>query len=301
VPDTAERPAAGTDLALTAADGYPLAATWYPAAAGSRPTTTVVLNGATAVPRRFYDRFARFLAAEGFSVLTYDYRGIAGSRPPSLRGFRVRMRDWGELDAAAALRWVKDERPADALAIVGHSAGGQLLGIIPGAERARALVLVSSQSGWWRHWPAPARWGLALLWHGVMPVLARTLGYFPSKRFGLGEDLPGGVAREWARWCRNPHYMVDDEGEPLRGHASLTAPVLSWGFSDDTFAPRPSLEDLLGWFGGAEKTFRYLTPADLGVRSIGHFGFFREGVGGPLWPQTAQWLRDRTSASPDAV
>jgi predicted alpha/beta hydrolase len=296
VTETAARPVDAAEVRIEASDGYVLAGTWYPASE-PQSSATVVINPASAVPRRLYDRFARFLAGEGFSVLTYDYRGIGGSRPASLRGFRVRMRDWGELDASAALTWAVNRRPGDALAIVGHSAGGQLLGVVAGAERARALVLVTAPSGWWRHWPAPARWGLALLWHGGMPAVVHALGYFPFSRLGMGEDLPGGVALEWARWCRSPHYLVDDDGRPLRGHASLPAPVLAYGFTDDFFAPRPAVEDVLGWFGGAEKTLRYLCPADLGVRSVGHFGFFRPGVGGTLWPETARWLRERTAAA----
>jgi predicted alpha/beta hydrolase len=81
-----------TDTSFAARDGYELAATAF---VPSRPLrAAVVLNSATAVPRRIYRGFATYLAQRDFAVLTYDYRGVADSRPPKLAGFPARMRDW---------------------------------------------------------------------------------------------------------------------------------------------------------------------------------------------------------------
>ena len=89
------------DTTLAARDGYALAATVF--APAQPPRGAVLINSATAVPRKIYRGFASFLAEQGFSVLTYDYRGVGGSRPPSRKGFDVRMRDWVALDVAAAI------------------------------------------------------------------------------------------------------------------------------------------------------------------------------------------------------
>jgi predicted alpha/beta hydrolase len=35
---------------------------------------------------------------------------------------------------------------------------------------------------------------------------------------------------------------------------------------------------------------RKLAPRELGVKSIGHFGFFRERFRDSLWRETADWL-----------
>ena len=72
-------------IELTAADGVRLIGHWWPAAEAS-PSATVVINPATGVHARYYHRYAAYLAANGFSVLTYDYRGIGLSRPESLHG-----------------------------------------------------------------------------------------------------------------------------------------------------------------------------------------------------------------------
>src|SRR6516165_2350916 len=86
-PATARGPVRVEPLTLAARDGYALAATFFGAASGGGPV--VLLGSATGVPRLFYARFARFLASRGLSTLTLDYRGVGGSAPPRLRGFRA--------------------------------------------------------------------------------------------------------------------------------------------------------------------------------------------------------------------
>jgi predicted alpha/beta hydrolase len=285
------------DVTLTAADGYRLAATLHAPASGDA-AGTVVVHGATGVPRRFYDRFARHLAGEGLAVLTYDYRGIGGSRPARLRGFPGTMRHWGERDAAAALAWAAEEMPGAGIVAVGHSAGGQVMPLAPNAGLVRGMLLVSSQCGWYGYWRGLPKLALAFLWHVGMPATTALLGRFPFKALGQGEDLPPEVAKQWARWCRTPHYLSDDEGRPMyHGHAALPAPVRAYSFSDDPYAPRASVDALVERYGGAQKEHLHLRPADVGARAVGHFGFFREGVGGTLWPQAAAWLRDRAAST----
>ncbi|HEX6861449.1 MAG TPA: alpha/beta fold hydrolase, partial [Thermoanaerobaculia bacterium] len=116
-------------LRLPARDGFKLAATLYePQGPQSKSTawgheTLVVISSATAVPRSYYDGFARFLAGRGFAVLAYDYRGIGESRPGSLRGFHARMHQWGQEDLAGVIDWAgRHVQPARLLS-VGHSVG----------------------------------------------------------------------------------------------------------------------------------------------------------------------------------
>ncbi|HUR24700.1 MAG TPA: hypothetical protein VM327_01645 [Candidatus Thermoplasmatota archaeon] len=65
---------AGKQVALRAADGYRLAATYFPGR--GRAKDAVVIAGATGVKRSFYDAFATFLASRGLDVVTLDYRGV---------------------------------------------------------------------------------------------------------------------------------------------------------------------------------------------------------------------------------
>ena len=80
----------------------------------------VLIHPATAVPQALYTAFAAYLVSRGFTVLTYDYRGIGGSRQGSLKGFKARMRDWADLDAEAVTLWAR-QRFCDApLMAIGH-------------------------------------------------------------------------------------------------------------------------------------------------------------------------------------
>src|ERR1700753_2609140 len=70
------------DITFPAEDGYQLGATLFLPLGPKRHA--VLINSATAVPRKIYRKFAGYLARRGFAVLTYDYRGIGDSRQKSL-------------------------------------------------------------------------------------------------------------------------------------------------------------------------------------------------------------------------
>lgn len=273
-------------LHVKASDGFTLALTHH-ARKGSGDDA-VVVAGATGVKRSFYDAFAKHLAAKGFDVVTVDYRGIGGSRPaPGLRRFQATMRQWGELDLDAALRWTLRELEPDRLLVVGHSVGGQLLGHASAADEVAAAYFVGSQSGYWRHWPGSGRIGIFALWHLLIPALSRPLGYFPSPWFGLGQDLPTGVARQWAHWGRHPDYLLRDGDEVRRRYGRIRAPLLATSIAKDRFAPEAAVGALLEIYPNAQR--RLLLEHD-----VGHFDWFRAGRAGneARWDKAAAWLAD---------
>ena len=97
------------------------------------------------MPRKIYRGFATYLAGRGSVVLTYDYRGIGGSRPASLKGFAATMSDWAALDVASAVTWMRGRYKGLPLAVVGHSFGGQAIGLLPNNDMiARSLLVVGA-------------------------------------------------------------------------------------------------------------------------------------------------------------
>ncbi len=272
-------------IRVSAADGYALGATLFRAGA---PGPVVVVNGALGVSQRYYGKFAGYLAERGSPALTYDYRGLGESRPYRLRGFEARTRDWGEQDFEGVLRFVAHEFPGRAVVAVGHSMGGQILGLAQSNTRLSGAVTVAAQSGYWRHWPRPTRYAMAALWWGLIPAVANTVGFLPG-RLGIGEDVPAGVALEWARWGRKPGYLTDD-GIAADGFARLGIPVLAYSFADDVYAPRRSVDALHAWFTRAAVDRQHLRPKDEGLPGVGHFGFFREKFRDTLWKRAAEFL-----------
>ena len=157
--------------------------------------------------------------------------------------------------------------------------------------RSRAAVLVATQSGHWRHWPAGRRrLRMLTLWWFFIPVLTALTGRFPGSWIGTA-DLPKAIARSWARWGRSRHYVCDDRGRALRPHNNDVAfPVLWLSFTDDPVAPFGAVEALRSYYPKADVERRHLTPADLGAEAIGHFGFFRKSMPRRPWDEIADWL-----------
>ena len=274
-------------LDIPARDGYALGATLYrPAKPNGR---AVQIHAATGVKQDYYARFAAYLAGRGFTVLTFDYRGIGRSLRSSLRKLRARMRDWAELDAAGALDFLEKNFSHTRILAVGHSFGGQAFGLVPGHERLAGALAVGAQSGYWRNWPLKGRVWTWPTTHLLLPALPRLIGYFPSSKLGFGEDLPAGVAIEWASWCRHPRYLVGAVGAE-DSYARFAAPLRAYALSDDAFAPPFAVRAMLELYPASRTELRQVSPREVGAPAIGHFGFFRERFRDNLWRDAALWL-----------
>ena len=284
--------------ALIARDGYELGATLY--TPDSTALGTVIVHGATAVPAGFYRRFAEFLAGRGMRVLTYDYRGVGRSRPASLRGFRARMSDWALLDADAAHALVRTLFPGEPVATIGHSFGGQLIGLSDASHDVRGTLLFGSQLGYYGHWKPRDRFRLGFIWRAVVPTVTKSLGYLPGK-LGMGEDLPRGVAEEWATWCSHPDYLMGPNPDARARFARFDKPMVLYSASDDAYAPAPAVRALLASLPNAPVEHRTLTPESYGGAPIGHFGFFKPRFEATVWEDAAAFLRSALGAEPSTA
>ena len=124
-------------------------------------------------------------------------------------------------------------------------------------------------------------------WHIAMPLLTGLFGYFPGRRLGWLENLPAGVAFEWAfRRARLEH----PDAARIRHFATLACPTLAYTISDDPFGTPAAVTRLLNYYENSERTLVSLTPTDLHLKEIGHFSFFHDRFRDTLWPETLQWL-----------
>jgi len=271
------------EVSVIAADGARLAADLIVPAA---PHRVVLIAPALGVRRGFYGALAEFFAEGGLAAMTLDYRGIGGSEAA---GGRATLHDWADLDLTAALADLERRFPGVPRVWFGHSMGGQLFGLLPDPPVAAALF-VAAQHGHWRNWAGWRRYVMAGLWWGVIPVASRLAGRLPMRRFGRGEDVPPGVAREWARWGRDPDYAIGfarRRGES--GFARFAGPIRAYAISDDTYAPPSTVRPLLDAFTRARTEYVEVGPARTGEASLGHFGGFRPSAR-PLWQEWRDWL-----------
>ncbi|MGZ6139957.1 MAG: alpha/beta hydrolase family protein [Myxococcaceae bacterium] len=278
------------EFVFEADDGRPLGGT---ALEPARVQGAVVIASATGVPRRIYAGLARHLADAGLAVLTFDYRGIGDSRRGPLRRESGRMQDWGRLDLEGALAWMRQQHPCVPQLVLGHSAGGQLVGLAPSARHLSGAALVGSQLGWAGHWPWPWRGLMWAAWHALIPGITSVAGFPPMRALGQGEDLAAGVAREWARWGRRRHYLFDDLGAEARAaYAALRFPVRALHIADDLYAPRSGVEALVAFYGGAREVHT-VRPEEVGERRIGHFGWVRPPCERGIWAPIRDWFLGR--------
>lgn len=282
-------------ISFRAGDGFELKGHLYGDAATAK--AGLLIAPAMGVEQRYYADFAHWMAAQGWLVLSFDYRGMGASRPAqmrrSLKGLDADIRTWAERDAAAALDELSRRLGSETTPIhwLGHSLGGQILGLLPNRERVSRAITVGCGSGYWRENSAGLRRYVWWLWYVVVPLALPLFGYFPGRKLRKVGDLPRGVMTQWRRWCLDPGYMMGEGGQALRAHyAALRTPMLSLAFTDDEFMSRRNTESLHGFYAGASPELRRIAPKDVGARRIGHFGFFRKHFEASLWPQVPAWL-----------
>ena len=277
-------------LTLHAADGYPISAYLYSAVGVVKGQ--LVIAGATAVGQQFYRRFAEYACAQGFNVLTLDYRGVGQSAPKQLKGFQMVFEDWGQLDLAAAVDFMSlDDLP---LFLIGHSYGGHALGLLPNHHKVSRCYTLGTGAGWHGWMPRVERLKVQFMWNLVFPIFVAWKGYLPWKMLGMGEDLPLDAYRQWKRWCGMPHYFFDDplvrEAKKLQ-FAQVRTPITAAVALDDLWALPSSRDAFMQYYSNAPVIRRDIDPKafDLAFGEIGHMGYFRPAAQ-PLWDEILAWF-----------
>jgi predicted alpha/beta hydrolase len=271
----------------------------HPPANAHRPV--IVITGATSVRCRYYSRFADYLYANGFNVVTYDYRGIGESRPASLRRLKADWVDWGEYDLDAILKFAEALDKTAPIYIIGHSIGGFAIGLAPMSRKVRRILTVGANYAYWGDYAPGQMRQLYWKWHVIMPFITYLFGYFPAKRLGWMEDTPAGVVQNWCQMTprfedtvRQDSFIGGErESERLKNRfETINAPILAIGLDDDPYATVGAVDRLLNYFSSSQRTHLRIAPADVCASTIGHFGFFHVRFKNSLWPLALTWLQD---------
>ncbi|MCJ8176634.1 alpha/beta fold hydrolase [Pseudomonas viridiflava] len=286
------QPVTTDPVTLVAEDGYQLSATLYKAQGPCKGN--VIMAGATGVKQAFYRRFAEHSARQGFNVLTLDYRGVGASGPASLKGFEMSILDWGMRDLAAAVDYMEDGKTD--LFWVGHSFGGQGLGLLPNHHKIRAAYCFGIGSGWTGWMSTLESLKLRLLWFVILPPIVAIKGYMAWSILGMGDDLPLSVFKEWRRWCSFPHYFFDDPtmSTSVRRFAEVRTPCVFVNSVDDPWATFKSRDAFIKGYSGAPLQTRDLYP-DSG-KPIGHMGYFRASAY-PEWDRMLDWFKTHNAST----
>jgi len=268
---------------LRAADGAPIAARFF--APPGAPRSAVLIGGAMGVRQDYYRPFAEWLAQQGHLVATFDYRGSGESLPPgrSLRSVDVDLFGWAA-DTDTVIEALAARAGAVPIVMIGHSLGAQLPGLLAQRDRLAGLLSVAAGSGYWRDNAPALKRHVLYFWHVLVPVGTALFGYFPGRRLGKVGDLPKGVVLQWRKWCMHPRYHVGAEGRAVRERFEAARfPVVALSITDDELMTERGTRVLVDCYANAPRRIERIAPADVQVKRIGHFGFFRAAFQATLW------------------
>ncbi|CAI2769372.1 Hydrolase_4 domain-containing protein [Flavobacterium collinsii] len=251
----------------------------------------VIIASATGVKQNYYQNFSKFLSKNNYSVFTFDYGGIGDSKIQSLSKFSTTASNWAQNDFESVVKHVKNKNPNSKLFIITHSIGGQLIGLVPSNNLFDGVIMVASQSGSWIHWKGFDRLKMKFLWYVIIPSFCRIFNYLPSSHFTRMEDLPKGMALEWAKWCKKPNYHFDSIENVKESYDKIKCQIKSYSIDNDFYATVPAINWIVSQFKNAEVTRTHLKAEEFGVKDIGHFGFFKKIFKESIWELFLKDLR----------
>jgi len=254
----------------------------------------MIIGPGVGLKNEYYDAFANYLCEQGFTIITFDYRGVGNSAPEKLNGYQASMHQWAVQDINAVLLYTKQQYPNQEIIYLGHSIGGEIIGLAPASQYVNKMIFISSALSCAKLFPLRDRIKIAGL-----KMLARTTsrlyGYFPGRQFYIFDDLPNGVVHEWANWCDNANGLFDIF--PDNNYRKLTIPVLSLTFTDDWHCPPRAVKELLNRFENAMITWYHLKPKDIGMKRIGQNDFFHLSMKITLWELLLKWINKEYKSS----
>jgi len=270
-------------ITISANDGYQLSAILREPKNDRK--AIVQIHSGTGILQELYSNLAIYLTKNGYTTLTFDYRGIGRSKPKTLRRFDATMRDLGQKDMTGVFDWVIENYPEYKKIIIGHSIGGQMIGLMENYHKIDQLFLIASSTGYWKDMTKPYNWQVLPIWFLFIPLSTYFFGYATAKRIKQGEDLPKGVALEWRKWCINPNYFEDEFNKTLNPlfFDKINIPLKSIQISDDPIANEITSNKLLKYYKNAKISIDKVSVEELGVKKIGHFGYFSRKLKQTLW------------------
>lgn len=273
-------------------DDYHLSARFYAHNTVNKKNLPVLICPATGITKQFYNSFATWLSEQGYDVLVFDFRGIGDSLHGPLSKSEASIVQWGQLDIPAAIHTLLYRTKASQVILLGHSAGGQLLGIIPNHEKVAKVVAVSGSSGHIKGLKGRTKLLAPLMFKAIFPIARLTLGYGPTSAIGMGENLPKDVARQWAEFCSKPGYVINALGKTVHQdfHQEIKTPITALWSTDDEIATEANVKDLLRLYPNTQTNMIELKPTEYGHKGIGHMLMFKTSHQN-LWPVIEKQLQ----------
>ena len=280
-----------SDIKIECEDGFELAGTLY--IASDTIKAAIMIAPATGIKRQFYASFSKHLASHGFAVLTFDNRGIGASKGASINASNASLINWGVLDMTAALEYLKNEFPNVDYHVVGHSAGGQLVGLMKNARELKSMFNFGSSSGSLKYARYPFKLKSSFWLNVYIPLSNLIFGHTKSHWVGMGEPLPKEVSRQWTRWCNGKGYVDVDLNTKIKDHHydDLDFDTLWLHAEDDEIANLDCVKDMIRVYSKIKSEIRTISPSSHGFKDLGHMKFF-SSKRSQLWSMAVDWFNN---------
>lgn len=243
----------------------------------------LVIASATGVKQSFYKKFAQFLSSHNITVITFDYCGIGLSLKKPIKELTHTASDWGTKDLNGIINYTINNYPTHKKALLGHSIGGQLVGLTELSSKVDKIILVAAQSGYWKLWNGIGKIKMWTNWHILFPFLLTLFGYMPSKRISGMENLPKNVAKQWKNWGKKNNYLLSEIPIEQTVFDKLKTEITAFSIEGDEFAPKKAVEWMTKRFSQARLKSVHLIPQDYDTIKIGHFGIFKDKFKDNIW------------------
>jgi len=247
---------------------------------------------ATGIKRGFYNSFASYLAEQGYGVICFDNRGIGDSKNGNIKYLDASLIDWGKLDMPAVLNQLQSDFPNQKYHLIGHSAGGQLVGLMENAFELTSMFNFACSSGSLQNMNYPFKLQAHFFMNMFIPLSNFLFGKANVQWMGIGEPLPKQVANQWRKWCNGRGYAETDFGKSIKDHNynDLEVPSLWLHATDDKIANYENVKDMIRVYTKSAGKLLTLNPNEQGHNGIGHMKFF-SSKNKVLWKYTLNWLR----------
>ncbi len=278
------------DIQFNCQDGYQLTATLY-APMDKNKHNAILFAPATGIKRGFYNSLATYLCSLGYGCMTFDNRGIGDSLQGDIKDSQASLVEWGEFDLVSAFRTLQEKFPNHNYHIIGHSAGGQLIGLIPDWQNIRSIFNVACSSGQIDLMKQPFRARAKFFMKVFIPMSNRLFGYSKNQWVGMGESLPAQVAQDWADWCSAEGYVETEFGKRIQQHwyDKIDCPSFWLNATDDDIANSATVADMTRVFTKLPVERLELCPKAENLTEIGHMKFFSK-KSAKLWYILTEWL-----------
>lgn len=250
------------------------------------PKALIQFNSGTATKKEFYLSFLTYLTEHDYLCCLWNYRGC--EQNDNLKNSDFTFSDYGTKDMPAIKTYLSNRFSNLPFLFIGHSAGGQQIGLINNLDNIKGNINIGVSTGYYPNMPFGYRMKAYFFFYLFSPVSAFINKYVKAKPYGLMENLPKKVVFEWRDWLEKENYFFDDKfyGKTVpTGHfKNFKFPIHVYYSTDDPVSNAKNSSTFWSHVKSEKGIcFTELSPQKFGLKSIGHFGYFRKSMKDKFW------------------